>query len=213
MNRVTYFVTGTDTDVGKTVFCAGLTRHLDGEYWKPIQAGLAGETDSETVQRLSGLTSNRIVPEAWRLRMPASPHWAAESEGVAIEPARLVMPDGDRPLVIEGAGGLMVPLSREVLYIDLLARWSVPTILCARTRLGTLNHTLLSLEALRRRQIPVLGVALIGDSHPDNEKTIAELGAVRILGRLPTLDPLSSDRLAVAFGQAFAGADFVSHMP
>jgi len=201
-------VTGTDTDVGKTVFCAGLTRFLDGVYWKPVQAGLQGETDSEMVQRLSALPAERILPEAWRLRTPASPHLAAELDGVAIDPEALELPVSTRPVIIEGAGGLMVPLTRRMLLIDLIGRWRAPTVLCARTRLGTINHTLLSIEALRRRAVPILGVAFIGESHPDNEHTIAIAGDVRVLGRLPPLEPLTPDALAVAFARAFSREEF-----
>jgi dethiobiotin synthetase len=192
-------VSGTDTGIGKTVFAAGLTRFLDGVYWKPVQAGLGGETDSEVVRRLSGLPSERILPEAWRLNTPASPHWAAELDAVAIEPSALSVPATARPLIIEGAGGLMVPLTRRVLSIDVFAAWGAPVVLCARTTLGTLNHTLLSLEA----------VALIGDPHADNERTLGEMGGAPILGRLPRLDPLNAETLETAFSGAFRHAHFL----
>jgi len=200
-------VTGTDTGIGKTVFAAGLTAFLDGAYWKPVQAGLDEETDSVTVRRLAGLPAERILPEAWRLKTPASPHLAAQIDGVAIDPDALEPPQVARPLIIEGAGGLMVPLTRSALFIDVFARWKLPVVLCARTGLGTLNHTLLSLEALRRRHIPVLGVALIGDEHAENQRVIGEMGAVRVLGRLPRLDPLTPQSLAAAFA-GFHRKDF-----
>lgn len=201
-------VTGTDTGIGKTVFAAGLAGFLDGCYWKPVQAGLAEETDSETVARLSGLAPERILPEAWRLALPASPHFAAEQEGVAVDPAALSPPAAPRPVVIEGAGGLLVPLTRQVLFADVFARWGLPAVLCARTALGTINHTLLSLEAMRARGIPVLGVAFIGEAHEENARIIGELGKVKVLGRLPRLDPLTPDTLAAAFASAFRRADF-----
>jgi dethiobiotin synthetase len=200
----TIIVTGTDTNVGKTVFCAGLTRLLDGVYWKPVQAGLEGETDSDVVRRLSGLPVDRILPEMWRLRTAASPHWAAELDEVTIDPGALRLPVSSRPIVIEGAGGLMVPLTRKVLLADVFARWGAPTVLCARTCLGTINHTLLSIEALRRRAIPLLGVAFIGEAHRDNERTIATTGSVRVLGRLPHLEPLTPGALAEAFAKSFS---------
>jgi dethiobiotin synthetase len=200
---VRILVTGTDTGIGKTVFCAGLAGFLDGLYWKPVQAGLVGETDSDVVRRLSGLPPDRILPERYRLHTPASPHLAAERDDVLIDPGTLSLPAAERPLIIEGAGGLMVPLTRRTLYIEVFASWHVPVILCARTTLGTLNHTLLSLEALQRRRIPVLGVALIGHEHADNERTLREMGGVPVLGRLPLLDPLLPDTLASAFATAF----------
>jgi dethiobiotin synthetase len=201
-------VTGTDTGIGKTVFAAGLTRLLDGVYFKPVQAGLDGETDTATVLRLSALPAERMLAEVWRLKTPASPHLAAERDGVSINPEALTLPSIARPLIVEGAGGLMVPLTRQTLFIDVFARWGVPVVLCARTALGTLNHTLLSLEALQRRGIPILGVAMIGDAHPDNERTLAALGRVPILGRLPRLDPLTPLTLEEAFSAAFAREDF-----
>jgi dethiobiotin synthetase len=203
-------VTGTDTGIGKTVFAAGLTRLLDGAYWKPVQAGLEGETDTAVVQRLSGLPALRMLPELWRLTIAASPHLAAEHNRVAIEPKALTLPTLDRPLIVEAAGGLMVPLTREVLYIDVFAAWRAPVVLCARTVLGTLNHTLLSLEALQRRGIPILGIALIGDAHVDNERTLKEMGRVPILGRLPRLDPLTPQSLAAAFSAAFRRESFAA---
>jgi dethiobiotin synthetase len=201
-------VTGTDTDVGKTVFCAGLTRFLEATYWKPVQAGLADETDAQVVRRLAELSADRVLPEAWALHTPASPHLAAEIDGVEIDPDALVLPASDRPLVVEGAGGLLVPLTRRTLLIEVIARWGAPVVLCARTRLGTINHTLLSIEALRRRAIPLLGVAFVGEAHPENERIIASMGKVPVLGRLPHLDPLTPPALAAAFAQAFDRESF-----
>jgi dethiobiotin synthetase len=201
-------VTGTDTNVGKTVFSAGLTRFLDGAYWKPVQSGLEGETDSQTVARLAELP-DRILAERYRLRTPVSPHLAAELDGIQIDVESLVPPASERTLIIEGAGGLLVPLNRETLFIDVFARWRLPAILCARTGLGTINHTLLSIEALRRRRIPLLGVAMIGEAHAENERIIASLGQVRILGRLPLLVPLSPMTLSSAFERNFTRQSFL----
>ena len=203
-------VTGTDTGIGKTVFAAGLTGLLDGIYFKPVQAGLEGETDTVAARRLSGLPATHTLPEVWRLATAASPHLAAERDGVVIDPKALTLPTLDRPLIVEGAGGLMVPLTRDALYIDVFAAWRAPVVLCTRTSLGTLNHTLLSLEALQRRAIPILGIALIGDAHMDNERTLREMGRVPILGRLPRLDPLTPQSLASAFAAAFPRELFVT---
>ncbi|MER9074165.1 dethiobiotin synthase [Mesorhizobium sp. M0904] len=202
MNQ-TFVITGTDTGIGKTVVAAGLTALLNGAYWKPVQSGLDGETDTQTVARLVELPPERIVPEAWRLVRPLSPHRAAELDGVLIDPDRLVLPVMARPLIVEAAGGLMVPLTRNFLFIDVFARWRAPVVLCARTALGTINHTLLSIEALRRRDIPLLGVVFIGDPMPDTECTIAAIGKVRVLCRLPFLDPLAPDTLLSAMAAHF----------
>ncbi|RRH88260.1 ATP-dependent dethiobiotin synthetase BioD [Mesorhizobium tamadayense] len=204
-----FIVTGTDTGVGKTVFAAGLAGVVDRFYWKPVQSGLHEETDSEVVARLSGLPAGRILPEVYRLKMPLSPHRSAEIDGVAIEAAKLSLPALPGPLIVEGAGGLMVPLNRQTRFIDIFRQWRLPVVLCARTALGTINHTLLSVEALRARSIPLLGIAFIGDEMADTQKTIAEMGKVRILGRLPRLDPLTPKGLSVAMRAAFNVADFM----
>ena len=198
-----FVVTGTDTGIGKTVFSAALAGALDGYYWKPVQSGLDEETDSETVRRLSGLSAERIFPEAWRLQTPVSPHLSAEIDGVAIDPDALRLPEADRPLVVEGAGGLLVPLTRQSTYIDVFARWGRPVILCARTGLGTINHTLLSVEALRQRRIPIAGIAFIGEERSDTQAIIAEMSGVPVLGRLPVLDVLTPENLRRAFTDHF----------
>ncbi len=203
-------VSGTDTDVGKTVFAAALTLALSGIYWKPVQCGLEGETDSETVRRLTGLPHEHVLAETYRFNAPLSPHRAAELEGMSIQAQELQPPATDRPLIIEGAGGLLVPLTRETLYIDVFERWRVPVVLCARTTLGTINHTLMSLEALQRRSIPVAGVAFTGDANQDSERTIVEFGRVRRLGRLPMLERLDRNTLKLAFEQNFRLADFLA---
>jgi len=202
-------VTGTDTGIGKTVFSATLVGALDGCYWKPVQSGLEEETDSEVVRRLSGLAAERILPERYRLNTPASPHLAASIDGVTIDPRQLQLPNVSRPLIIEGAGGLLVPLTREFTYIDMFAQWHAPVVLCARTALGTINHTLLSIEAIRARGIALLGVAFIGDEKPDSEGIIVELGRTRRLGRLPRLSSLTPDTLKTAFAAHFDVKDFL----
>ncbi len=204
-------VTGTDTDIGKTVFAAGLAAALGASYWKPIQSGLDGGSDGERVATLAGVV---VLPEAYRLNTPCSPHLAAEIDGVTIDPARLAPPARDPlvidPLVIEGAGGVLVPVTRELLYADLFARWGLPTVLVARTSLGTINHSLLSIEALRSRGVPILGVAFVGEANEDSEATIAAIGKVRRLGRLPILDLLDAPTLKAAFLQAFDLSDFMA---
>jgi dethiobiotin synthetase len=191
-------VCGTDTDVGKTVVSALLVQGLGAHYWKPVQCGLDdGEGDRDRVQRWLGVPPERILPEAYRLQAPVSPHWATSLEGQApIDPARLELPAHPGPLVVETAGGLLVPLRLDLLQIEQLQRWQLPVLLVARSGLGTLNHTLLSLEALRLRQIPVLGVLLNGPPHANNQQTLEALAGVPILGCLQPLEAITSANLA-----------------
>ena len=200
-----FVITGTDTGIGKTVFAAALTRALNAIYWKPVQAGLDGETDSQIVARLSG---RPVLPETYRFKLPASPHQAAAAEGVALDPSHLSLPQITAPLVVEGAGGLLVPLTLDTLFIDVFARWKVPLILCASTRLGTINHTLLSLEAIRARNIPLLGIAFIGAANDESERIFGTFGKAKRLGRLGLVTPLNSDTLASAFAAGFDAKDF-----
>jgi dethiobiotin synthetase len=192
-----YVVTGTDTGVGKTVVAAGLAGYLGARYWKPVQAGLDEETDSDAVRRLTDGRA-QILPEGYRLVTPCSPHEAARIDGVRIDPAALALPAGDTPLIVEGAGGVLVPLGDDTLYADLFAEWRLPVILVARTTLGTINHSLLSLEALRARGLQVAGVLFSGDENAPSEKAIIEFGQCRHLGCLPQLDPLTPASLAGA---------------
>lgn len=206
--RQAFVIAGTDTGVGKTVFAAALTQALAASYWKPIQAGMAEPTDSEVVASIGGLPPNRIHAEAYQLRTPASPHFAAERDNVDIDIKRLIPPADETPLVIELAGGLLVPITRTVLQIDVVAKWCLPVILVARTSLGTINHSLISLEALRNRGIEISGVAFVGDAVADSEEVIAAFGGVRRLGRLPFVDPLTPAAVAAAFAANFALEDF-----
>jgi dethiobiotin synthetase len=201
-------VAGTDTGVGKTVFSAALVAALDGYYWKPVQAGLEGESDSQCVARLSGLPPERILPEAWRFRTPASPHYAARLDGAVIDPSRLDPPSCPAPLVIETAGGVMTPLTLETPTIDVLERWGFPVVVVVRTVLGAINHSLLTIEALRRRGIPVLGVAFVGEPNLESEAAIASMSGARNLGRLALLAPLDAENLRAAFARGFAVEDF-----
>ncbi len=203
------FVTGTDTGVGKTVVSAALTLGLDGYYWKPIQSGTTPGTmpgamigtDTAQVRSWTGLPEGRFLPEAYSLTEPMSPHAAAERDGVEIELARILATPlpSDRPLVIEGAGGLLVPINGEAFVIDLIEGLEASVVLVARTGLGTINHTLLSLAELRRRSIPVLGVVLNGDPHESNRQAIERYGRTRVLGSIPRLDRLDEDAIRTVF--------------
>lgn len=202
-----FVVTGTDTGIGKTIFSAALTGALQAHYWKPVQAGLDDGADRDHVAQLAGVPAANVLPEAYRLNTPCSPHRAAELDGVVIDLARLTLPEV-RPLVVEGAGGALVPVTRNTTYADVFAWWNLPVIVVARTALGTINHSLLTFEALRSRGVAIHGVAFVGEANEDSEATICAMGEVKRLGRLPMLDRLDAAKLAEAFAQGFRTEDF-----
>jgi len=187
------FVTGTDTNVGKTVASACLVGAWNAGYWKPIQTGLADDPgDSATVTALAGLPPERVPAPVYALQAPLSPHAAAAAERVTIELEAIARPASRQFLVVEGAGGILVPLNRSALMIDLIGRLGLPAILVARSALGTINHTLLSLGALRARQVPVAGVVMNGPPDAGNRRAIEQFGRVRVLAELPRVEPLDA---------------------
>ena len=188
-------ICGTDTDVGKTVVSALVVQGLNATYWKPVQSGLDGGGDTGRVRDLLKLSKRRYIKEAYCFKSPVSPHWAAEKESCRINPSELVLPSISGTLVVETAGGLMVPLTRQWLQMDQLKEWNQPVLLVARSGLGTLNHTLLSLEALKLRKIPILGLILNGDLHADNPTTLEQLGGVPVIAQLPKLNKLTAESL------------------
>ena len=190
-----FFVTGTDTDVGKTLVSSWLLTQLDASYWKPVQAGVTPETDSSVVRRLAEIDPDRILPEAYVLPEAIAPHEAARRAGIAIDMAKFVPPVSDRLLVVEGAGGLMVPLTDTAYVIDLAAELHLPVILVARSTLGTINHTLLSLEAIRRRGLPLAGVVINGPETPHNRAAIERYGQVEVIAEIPWLDVVNRSTL------------------
>ncbi len=213
-----FIITGTDTEIGKTVFSAALMKGLDTAghkpyYWKPIQSGVSDGVDTRTVQQYTSLPDERFFPEKYIFTESLSPHRAAELDGNSIDMDALrdpaCIPECDGALIIEGAGGLMVPLSRENLLINLWKEWNIPVVLCARTGLGTINHTLLSLEALWSRDIPIKGLVFIGEDNMDNIRTIAEFSKVRVLGHLPRIDYIDDTSLQLAFGNNFNARAFM----
>jgi dethiobiotin synthase len=205
-----FFVTGTDTGIGKSVVAAWLVRKLDGEYWKPVQSGLEDESDTALVQRLSGLPAQRFHAPGYELTAPLSPHESARLDGITIQLGafRVPVPDPQHPLIVEGAGGLMVPLNDTGFMIDLIRIVALPVILVARTTLGTINHTLLSLEALRSRGLPVAGVILHGPVdctyRQANREAIIRYGHVGVIADVPWIDPLTPSALAAAVSLPFS---------
>lgn len=190
------FVTGTDTNVGKTVLSALLCAALDGVYWKPIQTGSIEGTDRRTVIEWGGLPEERTLPERYLFERPVSPHLAAQDNGVTIDLAEIQLPanPGGR-LIIEGAGGVLVPLNSTQLMIDLIRHLNVPALIAARSSLGTINHTLLTVAALRARVLEVLGVVTLGHENRENERAIEHYGQVPVVGRVPHLEAIHRQAL------------------
>ncbi len=185
------FVTATDTGIGKTVVAAICVRVLDAAYWKPLQTGLADEPgDTATITRLAN--PRRVHQPVYALSASLSPAAAAQAEGIRIDPARLALPAADAPLVVEGAGGVLVPITQDFLMIDLIDRLGLPVVVVARSTLGTVNHTLLTLAALRARAIPILGVVLNGPLNPSNRNAIEHHGAAAVLAELAPLDSIDA---------------------
>jgi dethiobiotin synthase len=207
-----YIVTGTGTGVGKTLTSAILTLGLDGCYWKPVQSGASEGADAASVRAMTGLSADRFLAEAYVLQAALSPHRAAELEGVVIDPSGIDPPAAPRRLIIEGAGGLLVPLDRRTVFADLFARWGLPMILCARTELGAINHALLSIEAIRSRGLDLLGVVFLGEE-TDAIRTIGEFAQIRILAHIPHLQDKSPAALRRAFAERFSPQDFGDSAP
>ncbi len=185
------FVTGTDTGVGKTVLSAALLlRYPEARYWKPIQTG--PDDDTTEVRRLSG---GRVIEEGIRLPDPVSPHLAAQRVEMSIDLDTLVRQVRTTPVIVEGAGGVLVPVNDSQTMADLMVLLGLPVIVAARSTLGTINHTLLTIEALRARALRVAGVVMIGDCHADNRSAIEHYGNVAVVGEMPRFDPLTPESL------------------
>ena len=190
-----FIICGTDTDVGKTLISSFFVRGLNCFYWKPIQSGIQGETDSEYVQRVSQISPKKILKEAYVFNEPVSPHWAAEIDNVKLIKSNLNLPNIEKNLLVETAGGLMVPLTRDFLQIDQIKIWNLPVILVCRSSLGTLNHTLLSIEALKKRKINILGLIINGKKHLDNPQTLKLFSGLPIIAEFPLIKNLSVENL------------------
>jgi dethiobiotin synthase len=198
------FVTGTDTGVGKTVTCAALLhryrRLTPLRYWKPIQTGIEQDDDTAEVRRLGGCSEQEILAEGVRLPRPVSPHLAARWSNLSIRLEELTavlhkQPESAR-WIVEGAGGALVPINDTALMTDLMRMLAFPVLVVARSSLGTINHTLLTIEALRGRSLRAAGVVMVGDKNRDNRDAIERYGNVPVLGEMPAWKVLDAERLA-----------------
>jgi dethiobiotin synthetase len=200
-----FFVTGTDTGVGKTVASALLCAALDATYWKPIQTGSREGTDRSTVMRIAELARARTIPETYCFAPPVSPHLAARQAGKRIKLTKIRLPqlNSDENLIVEGAGGVFVPINRTQLMTHLMRHLKLPVLLVARSSLGTINHTTLSLAALRAAAIDIRGVIMVGERNIENRKAIEHYGKAHVLGTIPVLPRINKRALLRTFQKYF----------
>ena len=192
-----FIICGTDTDIGKTLISSFFVRGLNSFYWKPIQSGIELQTDSQTVETLAKISRKKIIKEAYVFTKPLSPHWASEIDQKTINFDMLRLPEVKGSLIVETAGGLMVPITRNFLQIDQITQWKLPVILVCKSSLGTLNHTLLSIEALKRRNIDILGLVVNGEKHLDNPKTLVEFSGIPLITEFPYIKKMDSNNLDI----------------
>ena len=177
------FITGIGTDVGKTIASAIITQSLEANYWKPVQAGDLDNSDSHKIQRYISNNKTVIHENSYKLNTPASPHLAAEIDGITIDLKKIIEPSTDNHLIIEGAGGILVPLNDNDCIIDLIKE-DYKVILVSRHYLGSINHTLLTFEALKSRNIPVAGIVFSGDENKASEEIILSKTKAKFIGRI-----------------------------
>ena len=188
---IRYFITGIGTEVGKTITSAVITQALKADYWKPVQAGELNHSDRMKVENLIDNNRSKFHPEAYRLNQPMSPHAAAERDGIKIDIASIKMPHTDNHLVIEGAGGLLVPLNDNDTILNLIEILNCEVILVSRHYLGSINHTLMSIELLKQRNIRIKGILFSGKENKDTESIITKMSGIEVLGRIDELENLN----------------------
>jgi|ERR1700761_3944488 len=190
-----FFVTGIGTGIGKTIVSAVLVEKLNADYWKPVQSGDLDNSDTLKVKSLVSNYKTVFHPETYRLTQPYSPHKSAAIDGVEIDLANFKIPETENQLIIEGAGGLMVPLNDRYLIIDLIKQLGVEVILVSQNYLGSINHTLLSIEALKQRQIPVKGIIFNGEANENSESYILEYSGIKLLGKIPEFGDIDKNAI------------------
>lgn len=193
-----YFVTGIGTGIGKTLVSSILTEKLNADYWKPIQAGDLDVSDSLTVQNLLTNTKTVIHPERYRLNTPASPHYAAKLDGIEINLNDFTLPQTENNLIIEGAGGIMVPLNEKELLLDLIIKLDVAVILISQNYLGSINHTLLSVNLLKQHHIKIKGIIFNGDENTETQRYILQYTGCKFLGHIPTISSINKESVVGA---------------
>jgi len=193
-----YFITGIGTGIGKTLISAILTEKLKADYWKPIQSGDLDTSDSITLGSLISNNQTVIHRESYRLTQPLSPHLSARLDGIEIDLSKINMPLTNSNLIIEGAGGLMVPLNEKELIIDLIKKLNVEVILVSQNYLGSINHTLLSVNLLKQYEIPVKGIIFNGDENVETERYIQQYTKIKKLGSVPSFSNIDKEKVLTA---------------
>jgi dethiobiotin synthetase len=188
-----YFVTGIGTDVGKTVVSAILCEALRADYWKPIQTGIELGKDSDAVKSLLTNSSSVIHPESYLFSKPLSPHVASESE--IIELKNIQIPQTKNHLIIEGAGGILVPINQTETLLDVIKKVQAEVVLVSRNYLGSINHTLLSVEVLKQHQVPIKGIIFNGEDVCNGEEIIIKKTNLKVLGRIPEIKHLDKETI------------------
>lgn len=190
------FVTGTDTGVGKTLVCAALMSVFDNAfYWKPIQTGSEEGTDTEWIKRVTGLPNERFIPEAYCFKKPLSPHEAASLENATIDLHSIELPNVSGRLIVEGAGGVMVPINDRYFILDLIKHLGLPALVVSRSTLGTINHSLLTLMALRNAGIDIVGVIMNGPRNESNKKSIEYYGKTFVIAQIEPISVVNVENI------------------
>lgn len=192
MEQKKYIISGIGTDVGKTVVSAIVAQALNADYWKPIQSGELENSDSHKIERLTN-DCVQVLPERFRLTEPLSPHASSAIDGVQLQLSDFTLPETKRNLLVEGAGGLMVPINDTDLLIDAFKQWNLPVIIVSRHYVGSINHTLLTIEALKNRGITIKGLVFVGEENPATESFILNHSNVPFLMRIPLVSEVTTN--------------------
>ena len=191
---MSFFLTGTDTEVGKTVICAWLMVHYQYHYWKPIQSGM-DSPDTKTIKKITGFDDSIFLTPAYELQQPLSPHESAKRDGIEIELTSFLLPRKKEKIIVEGAGGILVPINEKYFIIDVIKKLKLPILLVARSGLGTINHTLLTVSELKKRNLPLLGIILNGKRNQSNKEAVEKYSGVSVVSELEPIKTLDRKTL------------------
>ena len=207
MSKNGFFITGTDTGVGKTFFCSILMSKYNFDYWKPVQTGKFIENDTLYIKENSGVKKNRFHKPIYTFKKPLWPHLESSYERISINIKRIKKPKSNKPLIIEGAGGILVPLNKKDLIIDLIKKFKLPVIVVSKSILGTINHTLMTLEILKKNKIKVFGVVLNNIKNKkegiDNAKSIEAFGKIKVIAQISSINRITKKKIEILSKKEF----------